>query len=149
MSKINPTKKPTIKKVSSKSSGTKKTTVKSTKAKKTVVKETNVKIDPAKKTVAKKKVSNNKKTIVNNKTAVIAKVDVGFGNELFIRGESGGLSWEKGLPMNCKANDEWHWESSSIKKPTPFKLLINDSEWSVGENETVVPSATCSTTPSF
>ena len=134
MIKTNPTKKPINKKAPSKNSDTKKTTVKSTKSKRTL---------------ANKKVSKNNKAIISKNASVIAKIDVGFGNELFIRGESGGLSWEKGLPMNCKANDEWHWESSSIKKPTSFKLLINDSEWSVGENETVTPSATCNTTPSF
>lgn len=132
MKKLNPKKVPATKK-----SATKKSVAKGVKTKTAPAKQTLAK------TVVKKKVSK------KSNTAVIAKIDIGFGNELFIRGESGGLSWEKGLPMTCKGIDEWYWESSSVERPTPFKLLINDSEWSIGENETVVPGATLNTTPSF
>ena len=137
MKKINPKKVP----------ATKKSVTKKTATKKTVAKDIKIKTAPAKQPVAKTVVK--KKVSKKSNTAVIAKVDIGFGNELFIRGESGGLSWEKGLPMTCKGIDEWYWESSTVEVPTPFKLLINDSEWSIGENETVVPGATLNTTPTF
>lgn len=31
-------------------------------------------------------------------TKIVALIDVGFGNTLYIRGEGPGLSWEKGIP---------------------------------------------------
>jgi hypothetical protein len=38
------------------------------------------------------------KTVTTAKpvTTIEAKIDVGFGNNLFVRGEGPGLSWEKG-----------------------------------------------------
>lgn len=147
MNKLNPTKKSTNRRVTAKSSVTKKASEKKPKAKKAVAKNTATKKESASQSVVK--AVRKQKAIENEKTAVIAKVNVGFGNELFIRGESGELSWEKGLPMSCKGSDEWHWESSTIEKPTAFKLLINDSAWSIGENETAIPSATCNTSPTF
>src|SRR4030095_613806 len=34
-------------------------------------------------------------------TILEAKIDVGYGNTLFIRGEGPGLSWAQGTPMTC------------------------------------------------
>ncbi len=67
-------------------------------------------------------------------TIVYAIVDVGFGNQLFIRGSGGGFSWERGCPMENVGPDEW-----VIRKDVPMadfecKFLINDEIWSAGEN---------------
>ena len=147
MKKLNPKKVSATKKSATKKSVAKKSVAKKSATKRTVAKDIKTKTAPAKQPLAKNVVK--KKVSKKYSTAVIAKIDIGFGNELFIRGESGGLSWEKGLPMTCKGIDEWYWESSTVERPTPFKLLINDSEWSIGENETVVPGAILNTTPSF
>ncbi len=40
-------------------------------------------------------------------TVINAKVDVGFGNSLFVRGEGPGLSWSKGLPMTNVGSELW------------------------------------------
>src|SRR5690606_12500637 len=34
-------------------------------------------------------------------TVIVAKIDVGFGNALYLRGDGPGLSWSKGVPMDC------------------------------------------------
>jgi hypothetical protein len=83
------------------------------------------------------------------KTTVVTKVDVGFGNSLFIRGSGGGLSWEQGQPLECTSDDEWIWQSSNGKDPIEFKLLINDNTWSQGENFSAAPGQKMVCHPTF
>lgn len=86
----------------------------------------------AKRAVAKKAAV--KKTQSKKITRIIAKVNVGWGNSLFIRGEGAELNWEKGVAMQCVSDDEWLWEQYVPKGDITFKLLVNDSQWSAGEN---------------
>jgi hypothetical protein len=44
-------------------------------------------------------------------TVVQAKIDVGFGNSIFIRGQGAGLSWDKGLPLTCIEGSAWVWST--------------------------------------
>src|ERR1700691_2242503 len=37
------------------------------------------------------------------RVTIIAKIDIGFGNFLFARGDGGGLGWGKGTPLECTA----------------------------------------------
>ena len=36
-----------------------------------------------------------------------AKIDVGFGNKLFARGQGAGLSWDHGIPLECVDSQTW------------------------------------------
>ncbi len=67
-------------------------------------------------------------------TAVVAKMDVGFGNLLFIRGDGPGLSWDRGVPMDCVASDQWTWSTAAASRPFAYKVLINDERWSAGDD---------------
>jgi hypothetical protein len=67
-------------------------------------------------------------------TAVLAQVDVGFGNQLFIRGEGPGLSWDQGVPMECASSELWTWSTTAATRPFAFKVLVNDETWSVGDD---------------
>ena len=84
---------------------------------------------PAKKAAEKKPVP-----ATAGLTVVVAKIDVGFGNLLFIRGEGPGLSWERGVPMDCVASDQWTWSTAAATRPFAYKVLINDERWSAGED---------------
>lgn len=90
-------------------------------------------VKPAAKRAAAKKTAV-KKTHSKKITRIIAKVNVGWGNSLFIRGEGAELNWEKGVAMQCVSDDEWLWEQYVPKGDIMFKLLVNDSQWSEGEN---------------
>ena len=81
-------------------------------------------------------------------TQIMAYVDIGLGNTLFVRGEGGGLSWEAGVAMECIGGDCWSWSARSGQDIT-FKLLINDHQWSIGDNLTVADSDTATFTPAF
>lgn len=82
-------------------------------------------------------------------TKIAANIDVGFGNALYIRGEGAGLSWDKGLRMECVAGDRWELTLGDSSRPFVFKFLINDDTWSSGDDFTVPPGASATFTPSF
>lgn len=95
---------------------------------------------PAKKTAAKKAASKSSDTLV------VAKVNVGWGNTLFVRGEGAGLSWDKGSAMKIKGDDEW---SLKLKGAAEVKFLINDENWAEGDNVSVPAGKTTLVTPIF
>lgn len=82
-------------------------------------------------------------------TTLVARIDVGFGNQLFVRGEGPGLSWDDGVPMVCMDDDHWTVALEGATKPVVFKFLINDRNWSIGADYRVAPGATAVLTPSF
>ena len=82
-------------------------------------------------------------------TTISANVDVGFGNGLFVRGEGPGLSWEKGLRMECVSDDRWSLALGESSRPYLFKFVINDDTWSVGDDYTVASGDSITLTPSF
>jgi hypothetical protein len=67
-------------------------------------------------------------------TVIVARADVGFGNLLFIRGEGPGMSWDRGVPMDCVASDQWTWSTAAASRPFAYKVLLNDEQWSAGED---------------
>ena len=83
------------------------------------------------------------------KVSITVKVDVGFGNALYIRGDGAGLSWNKGTLLDCVSNDTWSIVLPSVGKPLAFKLLLNDEVWSTGEDYNAAPGDTVTVTPAF
>src|ERR1043166_8109956 len=72
------------------------------------------------------------------RTTIEAKIDVGFGNNLFLRGQGAGLSWDRGTPLTCVDGKTWRWAAPVTDKLT-FKLLLNDKVWAQGEDVMVTP----------
>ncbi len=112
---------------------------------------------PAKKAATKKNVTKSsaartgtaKKSTVTTTIAIRALVDVGFGNHLHIRGEGAGLSWDNGQLMACLGSSEWQWTCNDAVRPIPFKVLINDHIWSVGDDYIAVPGEITLIEPAF
>jgi hypothetical protein len=115
-------------------------------AKKVVAKKVAAKKALAAKKVAAKKVAP-AKTVV--KTSIIARVDVGFGNSLYVRGEGAGLSWDKGVQLENVSPYEWAFSSTQAKGKLTFKFLINDEVWAEGEDLTVAKGGTSISSPVF
>lgn len=82
-------------------------------------------------------------------TTISARIDVGFGNLLYLRGEGPGLSWDRGVPMNCVENDRWQATLGESARPFTFKFLINDLTWSSGVDFTVESGGSVTLTPEF
>ena len=78
-----------------------------------------------------------------------AQIDVSFGNALTIRGAGPGLSWDKGLPMNCVNDDLWSVTLVGVTSPVTFKFLVNDLTWSAGEDYVAQPGDELSLVPTF
>ena len=77
-----------------------------------------------------------------------AKIDVGFGNTLFLRGEGLGLSWSHGIPLTCVDGKTWKWTGEAAEQ-LKFKLLLNDQIWSQGENLIAAPGQKLEISPAF
>jgi len=80
---------------------------------------------------------------------ITAKVDVGFGNALFVRGSGAGLSWAKGTPLVCVASDAWRIVLPRADSPFAFKFVLNDATWSTGKDYLAGPGDTVTVTPAF
>src|SRR5690242_925184 len=78
-----------------------------------------------------------------------AKVDVGWGNALFIRGQGAGLGWLKGMPLACLDGSTWVWLSNESQDKVTFKLLINDEVWAEGEDQVGEPGGKIEVRPVF
>jgi hypothetical protein len=84
-------------------------------------------------------------------TTITAHIDIGFGNTLYLRGDGPGLSWDKGVPLDCLADDKW---VLTIEHTTPFafKVLLNDQIWNAGNDGSdylATPGSTLQITPEF
>jgi hypothetical protein len=77
-----------------------------------------------------------------------AKIDVGFGNALFLRGEGPGLTWNHGIPLTCVDGSTWKW-SAEVGDKLKFKLLLNDSVWASGEDMEATPGQQLEIRPVF
>jgi hypothetical protein len=77
-----------------------------------------------------------------------AKIDVGFGNMLYLRGEGLGLSWSQGIPLTCVDGKTWKWIGET-KEQLKFKLLLNDQIWSQGEDLVATPGQRLEISPAF
>lgn len=82
-------------------------------------------------------------------TTIIAQIDVGFGNTLYLRGEGPGLSWEKGTVMDCVSDDKWSLTLGETERPIVFKFLVNDLTWCTGDDFVAQPGSTVTITPVF
>ena len=82
-------------------------------------------------------------------TTITARIDIGFGNALYLRGEGADLSWDRGTLMNCIADNCWSLELPASTRPVNFKFLVNDLSWSAGQDYVVASGDTLAITPTF
>ena len=82
-------------------------------------------------------------------TSISARIDIGFGNTLYLRGEGPGLSWDRGVAMECVADDLWRIALAETARAYTFKFLVNDLSWSVGPDYSVACGASVTLTPEF
>jgi hypothetical protein len=110
---------------------------------------------PAKKTAVPAKKSGapaKKKSVLSKEppaTFISAKIDIGFGNHLYVRGEGPGLSWDHGLAMDCVGAGLWTITVKNAAAPVVFKLLVNDLSWSGGEDYVAEPGQSLTIAPTF
>ena len=82
-------------------------------------------------------------------TTITAQIDIGFGNALYVRGDGPGLSWDKGVLMNCVDDSQWQIVLGESARPIVFKFLVNDLSWSAGEDYSAKPGSRVTLVPTF
>ncbi len=82
-------------------------------------------------------------------TVITARIDIGFGNALHLRGDGPGLSWHQSAPLTCMADDEWVITLPASTQPVVFKFLVNDHTWSSGPDYVVAPGLAIEIRPTF
>ena len=82
-------------------------------------------------------------------TEIAARINVGWGNKLFIRGQGDGLSWDEGTPLVCAGDSTWVWSTRQAKASIVFKLLLNDQIWAAGPDGVVEPGNRLEVVPAF
>ncbi len=82
-------------------------------------------------------------------TTISARIDIGFGNSLYIRGEGAGLSWDQGQLMANVEKDLWQVSLGESAQPVIFKFLVNDLSWNTGPDYTVASGASVTLVPEF
>lgn len=93
-----------------------------------------------KKEAARRKAEEAKRIIeeAKHKIVVVVHYDVGFGNTLYIRGDTSPLSWDCGKECKNFGPSLWAYEMDCpYSKSVEFKVLINDSTWETGYNHSV------------
>ena len=87
-------------------------------------------------------------TVKRVPAVVDVKLDVGFGNSIYLRGQGAGLTWDRGTPLTCVDGKTWRW-SKELQGPVTFKVLINDQVWADGGDVTLAPGQRLELVPSF
>jgi hypothetical protein len=76
------------------------------------------------------------------------KIDVGYGNTIFLRGQGSGLTWDHGVALSCVDGRTWRW-SGKLNSPVTFKVLINDQVWAAGNDLVLTPGQKLEVAPQF
>lgn len=84
-----------------------------------------------------------------SKTCITVKYDVGYPNQLYIRGKGANLSWDKGQLLKNTKPDEWVWETDAPFTNCEFKVLINDHVYENGDNHHLNVGSNILYTPHF
>ena len=85
----------------------------------------------------------------SNSTIVAVNLDLGRSNALFIRGQGGGLRWDKGQILTCIDPKTWVWSAGAANCKLEFQLLLNDEVWERGQAHILEPGSSIQLTPDF
>ena len=101
---------------------------------------------PKKKTAVRPPAAKAGKPVV---TVITARIDIGCGNSLYLRGEGPGLSGDRGVPLDCADDDCWTITLPETAQPILFKFLVNDLTWSTGPDHVASSGSKVEIVPVF
>ena len=84
-------------------------------------------------------------------TTIRVHCDAGYGNTMYLRGNSYPLTWDSGRSMLNISSEVWTYETERIPKNASFefKAMFNDKKWSTGANFKGVGGTVIDVYPSF
>lgn len=86
-----------------------------------------------------------------NVTTIRVHHNAGLGNSIFVRGDEYPLWWNQGRGAHNEGSNLWTWKTERIPagEAFEFKALINDSQWSNGNNYVGTGGQTIDIYPNF
>lgn len=82
-------------------------------------------------------------------TRLVARVDVGFGHHVSVRGDAAPLSWDRGWWAFPAAADRWELVLTELDAPFAYKFLRDDTDWEQGEDHVGEPGVDQEVSPTF
>ncbi len=74
---------------------------------------------------------------------------IGVTNQLYLRGDGPGLSWDKGLPLEITGIGRWQWKCEGLTEPVKIHVYRNDKDPAEGGPVTLKPGKTQILRPVF
>lgn len=91
--------------------------------------------------------TNSEKTTENS--VIVSKL-MGIGNKPFLRGNGGGLSWEKGVEMEFHEIGKWTWSApADLSEPVELQIYRNDEDADRKGKHVLQPGQQIEITPEF
>lgn len=84
-------------------------------------------------------------------TTVRIHYNAGYGNTIWVRGDTYPFWWDKGRAARWTPGDVWVWETERLSpgQTVQVKPLVNDYTWSVGNNYIITGGTTVDIYPVF
>jgi hypothetical protein len=84
-------------------------------------------------------------------TTINVHYNAGYGNALWLRGDTYPFWWDLGRPMRNLGNNVWSWETERLTagQTVQVKPLVNDYTYSDGSNFTITGGSTVDLYPTF
>jgi hypothetical protein len=82
-------------------------------------------------------------------TTIRVHYDAGWGNAIYVRGDSAPLSWGSGQVATWTSGNIWVYETDQITGSYECKALINDTQWQSGGNASGSAGSVLDIYPSF
>ena len=86
---------------------------------------------------------------VSQSATVVAKIIIGIGNKVHVRGEGPGLSWDEGIPMSFLEIGKWSWSPANKSVPIVVQLYKNDEEPDANGKIELEPGENVEISPDF
>ena len=86
---------------------------------------------------------------VSQSATVVAKIIIGIGNKVHVRGEGPGLSWDEGIPMSFLEIGKWSWSPANKSAPIIVQLYKNDEEPDANGKIELEPGENVEISPDF
>jgi hypothetical protein len=86
---------------------------------------------------------------VSQPATVVAKIIIGIGNKVHVRGEGPGLSWDEGVPMSFLEIGKWSWSPANKSVPLVVQLYKNDEEPDANGKIKLEPGENVEISPDF
>jgi hypothetical protein len=82
-------------------------------------------------------------------STVVAALELGANNAVFIRGRGCGLRWDRGQPLTRLGPRRWVWTADPCEERIEFWLLLDDQVWARGKTSVLDPGCTIEIAPDF